>query len=167
MLLTVLAVLAAQSPEPEIISAGALTSGRHSSSAREELASHRIGVEIAGGGKTLWQGTLRVSRFHGASFNQTLSQASNTLANRGENHRGGSSRDSLMLNLSGGHRSVEQPNWFSISINWVRSDTSPSCGSHETPARTVGLTDTASLIPGRPVRLSGDGGLVVTLRLEP
>lgn len=123
-----------------------------------------VHVEVSGEGRVLWSGTLRIGGSMPANVTYNVQQAGERAEACGAIGRFGSSRDSFNIGLSR-FRSNNNPGTVTVNASWTRSVRPAPCGSFEAPSRTVSFTDTAELVPGRPVQLRGDGGLVVSVRL--
>lgn len=123
-----------------------------------------VQVDVSAEGRPIWQGTLRVARDRQASYTQQLQQAYDVSASCHGDSRVSNQRDQLSVQLSRYGR-AGATDGLNVSASWTRSAKSELCGGYEAPSRTVSLVDMVDLKSGRPAKLSGDGGLLITLRL--
>lgn len=116
-----------------------------------------VAVEIAASGAVLWSGTLQAQRSIPASFSQSKSDALPTCTGT---EQGGqlpvrANRRRQELGVSLGAYEDDQ---FNLSVNWTRPVSDCATGT-----RGVNIEEIFVLRAGEHRRLTGDGGLVVTL----
>ena len=107
----------------------------------------------------LFNDTLRVGGFAGASYQQSRSEAPETQCPT-ERYYSASTRDSLNVNLYQREESTAGP-LINISVSWTRPSRTIGCGGEGT--RQVQLNQTVPLAAGQSVTLQGDAGLSVTV----
>jgi len=120
-----------------------------------------IAVEALGGGQTLWSGTLRVAMSSGASVSRSMNQAPPYDCPGDERGRYRTQQNSFNLNLNMQNYG-DQGTSYGFSVNWQRPD--DDC-AEAMVQRSVQLSGTTALEPGKTVTLTGDAGLVLKLRL--
>ena len=118
-----------------------------------------VRVRISAGSQVLFNDTLRVAGFSGASFQQSRSEAPETTCSP-ERYYGLSRRDSLSVNLYQRDDATAGP-MINVTVSWTRPSQTLGCGGEGT--RQVQLTQTVPLKPGQSVTLQGDAGLTVTV----
>lgn len=124
-------------------------------------------IDVMGEGKLLWRGVLRVASFRGASYSQSVQQASEW-ADRcpGRTESGydmhANVEETLRVNLNG----RPQPgSVISINISWIRT-VPGTCESGGPAARSVSLAKSMVLDAKGVGEASGDAGLIVRLRRQ-
>ena len=118
-----------------------------------------VRVRVAVGAQVLFNDTLRVSGIAGASYQESRSEAPETVCPT-ERYYSASRRDSLNVNLYQREESTAGP-LFNVSVSWTRPSRTVGCGGEG--SRQVQLTQTVPLAPGQSVTLQGDAGLSVTV----
>lgn len=117
-----------------------------------------VRVRVTAGSQVLFNDTLRVSRNSGASYQESRSEAPETVCPT-ERYYSASQRLSLNLNLY--LRDDTIAGWLvNVSVSWSRPARAVACGEG---TRQVQLTQTVPLAPGQSVTLQGDAGLIVTV----
>ena len=124
----------------------------------EPVVAVPIHVRVAAGSQVLFDDTLRAARNSAASFEQNRSEApvGPCPANRGY---GWGNRESLRVQLYLMDNPQSGPQ-ARVSVNWQRPSTA-ECSAEG--SRTVAVSESVPLAPGRTATIRGDGGLVVTL----
>ena len=115
-----------------------------------------VDVRVTGGGRTLFQGPLRLARGFQATFNQSLSQAPAAICPSPRRYDP-SDRSSLRVQLSQWGDPSDQ---IQMSVDWARPSGS-GCGQAGT--RTVQLSQVVEIRAGQTVVVTGDAGLTVSL----
>lgn len=117
-----------------------------------------VTMDVLANGIRLWSGPLRVQRSAAANYNQSTTEGAvpclNEEAAPGAIYRAGFARQNLRVTLAE-RGSADQ---FFVSVNWTRSE---GCGGIN--SRSVSLEQLVTLRAGERNRLTGDGGLAVTL----
>ncbi len=118
----------------------------------------QLEVTVTGEGRTLYRGPLRVGFGYGASINEQASEAPRQLCPGARNWDAMERRSlSLQLNM----RDDEGVPFVTAAVTWQRPMPAVACGAGG--SRTVQLSQSARLEPGRSVSFDGDAGLRVTL----
>lgn len=118
-----------------------------------------VRVRVTAGTQVLFSDTLRVSRVSGASYQQSRSEATETVCPT-ERYFFSSQRNSLNVNLYLREDSTIG-SMLNVSVSWTRPSRGVGCGGEG--SRQVQLTQTVPLAAGQSVTLQGDGGLAVTV----
>jgi hypothetical protein len=118
-----------------------------------------IDVRVTAGDRTLFADQLRVDSMMGASYSQNRSEAMAHSCPGDRYDRQLSSSFTLRLNSRSGELGTRL---VSVLVNWSRPVDGADCAS--TGSRSVSISQTVTYQPGRPVVLTGDGGLRVELR---
>jgi hypothetical protein len=126
---------------------------------REATIAYPVHVRITAGSQLLFDDTLRVARYSGASFTHSRSEALTQTCPDVPYH-GSSARQSLsvQLYLSG---SAESASAVNVNVNWQRPIDGAGCLGDG--SRSVSVVQTVPLDPGRTATVQGDAGLQVTL----
>lgn len=117
-------------------------------------------MTIQGGGELLWQGSLLVSRnqpariTHSVQQAQTLNCAARPVPSYGSNGTG----FTMMISE---RRVSEAEEAVEVTAEWTRIE-GKDCATQA--SRKVEVRGTMTLAPGEQGKLTGDAGLIVTLR---
>jgi hypothetical protein len=128
-------------------------------SALTRAAAVPVRIRVVAGTQVLLNDTLRVSGISGASYQESRSEAPETVCSA-ERYYSASRRDSLSVNLYQREETTAGP-LLNVSVSWTRPSRTVGCGGEGT--RQVQLTQTVPLAPGQSVTLQGDAGLTVTV----
>ena len=118
-----------------------------------------VDVEVRAGGDVLWSGPMTVSTGQVTSFMRRLSEPGPDDCSPGGYVP--SLENSLSVQISSQGRSNGDAA-FAVSVRWGRSV--PGACPDRAGNRSVELSQTVSLEPGRTVTVSGDADLTVRLR---
>src|SRR5215211_6527825 len=118
-----------------------------------------LAIRISSPAGPLWQGTLRVAMNQGASYSQSLSQASTELCPAGVPYDR-SERSSVSFNIYAQNYGQGRPS-YRLDVSWGRPIVDANCG--ESGTRTVQITQSVTLDPGQTATIEGDAGLRVEL----
>jgi hypothetical protein len=130
---------------------------RMSAPAGAESRIESLAVRISSPAGVLWQGTLRVGQNQGASYSQSLSQASPMVCPTTSPYDR-SERSSISFNAYV-QNSGEFGSIYRIDASWGRPTAEAGCGERGT--RTVQVSQGLSLDPGETAVVEGDAGLRV------
>ena len=125
--------------------------------AAPEIRIDELAVQISSPAGTLWQGNLRVAQNQGASYSQSLSQASPTICPPNSPYDR-SERSSINFNVYV-QNSGEFGPIYRIDASWQRPIDEAGCAERGT--RTVQVSKALSLAPGESGSVEGDAGLRV------
>lgn len=118
-----------------------------------------VDVRVTTGNQTLFADQMRVDGLMGASFSQNRSEAMARTCPADRYDRQQSTMFTLRLNS----RNVELGGrLMSVSVTWSRPIESNDCANSGT--RSASISQTVAYQPGKPIILTGDGGLRVELR---
>lgn len=117
-----------------------------------------VRVRVAAGSQVLFNDALRVSRISGARYEQSRSEAPETVCST-ERYYNSSQRSSVNLSLYL-RDDTTLGSVVNVSVSWVRPSRAAACAEG---TRQVQLTQTVPLAPGQSVTLQGDAGLTVSL----
>ena len=118
-----------------------------------------VDVRVTAGDRTLFADQLRVDGMMGASFSQNRSEAMARSVPAKRYDRQQSTTFNLRLNSRIGELGTRL---MSVSVTWSRPIDNADCVN--TGSRSASINQTVTWQPGRPVVLTGDGGLRVELR---
>ena len=151
------AMLAAQDARADV----SLASDRIVTAVPAGAAVIPVELRVTAGNRLLFNDTLRVARNTGASFSQSRSEASASVStcdtSRGYDM---SDRHSLNINLYL-QENMPGDQRVNVSVSWQRPVPGAECAPDAT--RTVQVTQTVRLDPGRSQVIEGDAGLRVVL----
>lgn len=118
-----------------------------------------VDVEVRAGAELLWSGPMVVATNQGSSFTRRLAEpAPDECTPSGY---GQQVENSLTVQLTP-RRQSQGDDALGVSVRWGRS--LPGTCPLGTSSRSVELSETVALVPGRAVTLTGDGNLLVRLR---
>ena len=152
-------MIAQSSPPPMISVSPAVMPPMVRTSALTHVVVVPVRVRVAAGTQVLFNDTLRVSRNAGASYQESRSEAPETVC-AGERYYSSSERYSLNLNIYQRDDNTAGP-MINVSVSWQRPSRTVGCAGEGT--RQVQLTQTVPLALGQSVTLQGDAGLTVTV----
>ncbi|MCT2400709.1 hypothetical protein [Novosphingobium mangrovi (ex Huang et al. 2023)] len=142
-------------PPPPVVMASSL---RGSTRASENPIAV-VDVTVEAGRGALWTGVLKIDN-SGASYSESLRDAPEPCDDKAGNASASNFSAQRQFNLSiRRYNRNGAPDLFSVNARWTRPI--PFCEGQGT--RSVSLDQQVDLVPGRTVRLTGDGGLVVTI----
>ena len=118
-----------------------------------------VHVRVVAGGQQLFNDTFRVSRTAGASYQESRSEAPETVCAT-QRYYGSQQRYSLNINLYLRDDTSSGPA-VNLTVSWQRPSKVLACGGEG--SRQVQLTQTVPLAPGQSTTVQGDAGLVVTI----
>lgn len=119
---------------------------------------YAVDVEIRDNRAVLYSGTLKMATGTTTTFRRDQNEPADPSCGR-EGYASGIDQSTLNLTLSLGRYSSTKR--LNVSLRWGRP-VEGACPVAQS-ARTVELNDSVELVPGKAVRLTGDGGLVLTL----
>jgi hypothetical protein len=122
-----------------------------------EVQVHDLAVRVNSPAGVLWQGNLRVAQNQGASYSQSLSQASPTICPASSSYDR-SDRSSINFNVYVQNSGDIGP-IYRVDASWGRPMGDEGCGERGT--RTVQVSKGLSLDPGETGVVEGDAGLRV------
>lgn len=118
-----------------------------------------VDVRVTAGDRTLFADQMRVDEMMGASYSQSRSDAPARPCKTNRYDRQQSTTFNLRLNARSGEAGTRL---MSVSVTWSRPIDDPDCATSGT--RSASINQTVGWEPGRPLVLTGDGGLRVELR---
>ena len=118
-----------------------------------------VRIRVTAGSQLLFSDTMRVSRVSGASYQQSRSEAPETVCPT-DRYLFSSQRNSLNVNLYL-REDTTAGSMLNVSISWTRPSRGVGCGGEG--SRQVQLTQTVPLAAGQSMTLQGDGGLTVSV----
>ena len=118
-----------------------------------------VDVRVTAGGRILFADEMRVDDMMGASYSQSRSESPARACKPYRYGRQQSTTFNLRLNARSGEAATRL---MSVSVSWSRPIDDADCTSSGT--RSASIDQTVAWEPGRPLVLTGDGGLRVELR---
>jgi hypothetical protein len=118
-----------------------------------------VRVRVVAGGQQLFDDTLRVSRTASASYQESRSEAPETVC-AAQRYYSSQERYSFNINLYLRDETPIGPS-VNVTVRWQRPSKMPACGGEG--SREVQLTQTVPLAPGQSTTIQGDAGLLVTI----
>ncbi len=132
---------------------------RDSADILDGAAAIPVHVRVTAGGQELLDDSFRVSRNGGASYQESRSEAFETVC-PGQHYYGSQERYSLTVNLYL-RGDASSGSAVSVSVRWQRPSKLLTCNGEG--SREVQLTQTVPLAPGQAITVQGDAGLSVTV----
>jgi hypothetical protein len=151
-------VVAVAPPAPPIVRSSRIVSDVRMTDALVPAVPVR--VRVTAGGQQLLNDTFRVNRNAGASYQESRSEAPDTVCPN-QRYYGSQERYSLNFNLNLRDDMSNGRPGINISVRWQRPSSLPTCAGEG--SREVQLTQTVPLDPGQSVTIQGDAGLEVTV----
>lgn len=106
---------------------------------------------------------MRTSNRQQATFNRQKSDVPPNNCGLQSARTGGMQRSSLSVTLGfDGYRTRPEGDVFQIRVTWERPGDSAECEATQ-GLRTIGVTETFAVEPGKDVTINGDGGLSIRI----
>ena len=119
-----------------------------------------VRVRVTAGDRVLLNDVLRLTRYSGASYQESRTEAPHSVCSA-PGYYGNGQRSSLNVSLNL-QESVERGHAINVRVEWQRpSDSTDPCFG--AGSRSISLAQTVALDLGTSQSLRGDGGLVVTV----